>query len=95
MFIDANGDGIFQETEEPLEQIAVILSPGEQFRRTNSDGIFRFEQLLPGPYTVTIYREDLPKGYELAAEDHVTLELAAGQDVRDVHFAARLRVAPH
>ncbi len=94
VFIDGNGDGIFQETEEPLEQIAVILSPGEQFRRTNSDGVFQFEQLLPGPYTVTIYTNDLPKGYELVSPEQVAVPLAAGQNVRDVAFAVRLRSAP-
>ena len=94
VFIDGNGDGLFQETEEPLEQIAVILSPGEQFRRTDSDGVFRFEQLLPRPYTVRVYREDLPKGYELASDERVAVQVTAGRHVRDVGFAARLRTPP-
>ena len=94
VFIDGNQDGFFQETEEPLEQIAVILNPGEQFRRTNADGAFRFEQLLSGPYTVTMHREDLPKGYEPASEEHVALQLAPGQHASGVNFATKLRLPP-
>ena len=96
VFIDENSDGAFQDTEEPLEGIPVILQPGqpgEQFRRTTGDGEYQFEDLLPGRYTVQLHTEDIPAGYQLASPQAATADVAAGQEVKAVNFAVRL-VAP-
>ena len=90
VFIDDNGDGLFQLTEEPVEGIAVILTPGEQFSRTNADGEFRFDALLPGTYTVRIYEEDLPTGYEVARPEPMEIILQPEHEVPAVDLAVRL-----
>ncbi len=94
VFIDGNGDRTFQQTEEPLEDVAVVLLPGEQFRRTDGDGLFSFDHLIPGPYTVRLYGEDLPLGYRLASDQEVVLALTAGQTRSDVTFAVELLAEP-
>ncbi len=93
VFIDDNGDGMFQDHEEPLENIAVILMPGEQFRRTNEEGVFRFDPLPPGLYTVQVHTEDLPVGYGLASDQPIEAAVAAGEDLTGIRFPARLKAA--
>jgi hypothetical protein len=55
-FLDADGDGILDSTESGLAGIEFFLldSGGDQIATTISDvdGLFGFEQLMPGTYTV-------------------------------------------
>jgi len=90
VFIDNNNDAVCQETEEPLESVAVILLPGEDFRRTDTDGLFQFDYLVPGAYTVKIYRDDIPGGYEPASPETVAVTVMPGQVTEPVTFAVRL-----
>ena len=90
VFIDESGDGAFQEQEEPLEGIAVILLPGEQFRRTDGDGAFRFDDLLPGRYEACVHAEDLPTGYGLRSAPALAVEVEAGEERTDLGFAVEL-----
>ena len=89
LFIDANGDGIFQDTEEPLENVVISLRPAEDFRKTDGDGIFLFEYLVPGGYTVEVNPESLPTGYELASPGAAEVAVDAGGEAA-VAFAVRL-----
>ncbi len=90
VFIDENQDGQFQDTEEPLEGVAVVLLPGDQFRRTNAEGLVRFEPLLPGVYTIHVHREDLPQGYELVMDEPRIMQLSPGDHVEGMVFGVRL-----
>ena len=94
VFIDGNGDGVFQPQEEPLEHVAVILSPSDDFRKTNPDGEFQFEPLSPGGYLLSIYEEDLPKGYELVSKTPLVVTLVAGEEASKADFAVRLIPGP-
>lgn len=94
VFVDQNGDSLYQENEEPLENIALIMSPGERFTRTNGDGEFKYDYLLPGKYTVRIHTEDLPVGYELVSSPEITSELKAGETVDNVNFVVKLTSVP-
>jgi len=89
VFVDENNDLVFQETEEPLEGVAVILMPGEQFRRTDANGLFSFDQLPPGRYTLRVYREDLPQGYEIVSGESVDVAVERGQGMSGVNFTVR------
>jgi hypothetical protein len=91
VFIDENSDLVFQDTEEPLEDVAIILLPGEQIRRTNAEGDFKFDNLLPGKYKVRIKSEDIPVGYELVSNEEIELELSAGKEIKDINFVVHLR----
>ena len=90
VFIDSNDDAVFQDTEEPLEGVAVVLLPGEDFRRTDADGLVQFDYLLPGAYTVKIYKDDIPGGYELGSPDTMAVTVTPGQTAEPVAFAVRL-----
>lgn len=90
VFIDENQDGRFQDTEEPLEGVTVILRPQETFRRTDADGVFQFDHLLPGRYLVSAYPESLPTGYALASEAPWVIDLAAGQEAAGTDVPVRL-----
>ena len=86
VFIDDNNDLVFQNNEEPIGAITILLQPGEQFRRTNQDGDFRFDYLLPGRYTIKIYSQDLPVGCGIVSSEEIELDLVAGQDIEDIDF---------
>lgn len=94
VFIDENADGRFQDVEEPLEGIAVIVWPGEQFRRSDADGLVHFDYLMPGRYRLQLHRDDLPVGYALVSEDQIDLTRSAGEQGDEVPFAVRLVAAP-
>ncbi|MBI3009831.1 MAG: hypothetical protein HYY57_02475, partial [Candidatus Omnitrophica bacterium] len=94
VFIDDNEDGIFQEHEEPLEGIAIVMKPDEQFRRTDANGEFFFDHLRPGRYRIEIYTADLPTGYESFSTSVVEVEAVGEEGVRDVNFAVRLIPGP-
>jgi hypothetical protein len=89
VFIDGNGDGKFQETEEPMEGVTVVLGPPEDFRRTGEDGRYDFEFLPAGEYEVRLYQPGLPKGYELESPGTVLVGLGGGEERLDVDFAVR------
>ena len=94
VFIDANGDRTFQETEEPLDGVAIIVLPADQSRRTDADGVFRFEGVYPGEHTVLIHHGDLPTGYQLTSPDAQSVTVKAGEEVGTVDFAVELLTAP-
>ncbi|HTY45648.1 MAG TPA: SdrD B-like domain-containing protein [Patescibacteria group bacterium] len=90
VFVDQNGDGIFQETEEPLESVVLKLSPGDHITQTNADGEFKFESLAPGHYALSISPDGIPTGYELTSKSEIKMDLAAGAQVHDTNFALKL-----
>jgi hypothetical protein len=95
VFIDENGDGVFQDAEEPLEGVVVILLPSGDSRATNADGTFQFTHLLPGRYTVLLHLEDVPKGYQPAADQESRdVAVQAGEAKTRVDFAVRLASPP-
>jgi tetratricopeptide (TPR) repeat protein len=94
IFIDENQDTVFQDTEEPLENIAVILLPGEQLRWTNLEGDFKFDYLLPGKYKLRMNLESIPLGYELVSKGEIELELSAGEEIKDINFIVQLIPIP-
>ena len=95
VFIDENGDGIFQDAEEPLEGVAIVLLPAGDSRTTDADGAFRFAHLLPGTYTLQLYLEDLPKGYRPSAgRERAEVTVEAGEAKERVEFAVRLVTEP-
>jgi len=90
VFIDANGDGVFQDTEEPLDSVAVVLQPGDEFRRSEADGVFQFEQLMPGAYTLAVHADDLPGGYSLVLAEPRAVTVTQGQATTGVDFPVRI-----
>lgn len=91
VFIDENSDSVYQENEEPLENIAIIMMPGEQFRRTDQEGDFKFDNLLPGKYKVRLNPKDIPIGYELVSWQEIEVDLPIGKKVKGINFILRLK----
>jgi hypothetical protein len=90
VFVDQNSDGRFQDTEEPLENVILKLTPGDRITQTNADGEFKFESLAPGAYTVTISPDGIPTGYEVVSKSETKVDLAAGAQVHDVNFTLQI-----
>jgi hypothetical protein len=89
VFIDEDADGLFDPAEEPLEGVAVILLPREQFRRTDADGAFEFDPVAPDTYTLIVHTPDIPNGYELDSDPAVSVQVKPGQTRDDIEFAVR------
>lgn len=94
VFIDENFDSVYQDKEEPLENIALMLYPGAQFRRTDQDGNFKFDNLIPGKYKVLLIVTEVPLGYELVSKKEIDLEVSGGKEPKEVNFVVRLKAAP-
>lgn len=91
VFIDQNHDKLFQENEEPLENAVIIMLPDEQLRRTNGEGEFKFDYLLPGKFKLKINPEDIPVGYELISPEEIEVDIATGEETQNINFILRLK----
>ncbi len=72
VWIDADGDGIQDESEQPLKGVKVTLLDDEgnpvpgKTTETDDEGYYQFDELDPGTYQV---RFELPRGYVLTVPD--------------------------
>jgi hypothetical protein len=66
VFIDANGNGRFDEGEQPLSDIRIVTSSGRD-TLTDSDGAFSIADLAPGDHVVLIDDKSLPEKLVSAA----------------------------
>ena len=92
---DANGNGIQDPEESGIPNVKVNLTDANGnvvTVITDSKGNYRFENLMPGNYTVSIDETTLPAGmketYELdsALDKSVSVSLVEGQTKDDVDF---------
>ena len=88
---DANGDGLRDGEETSIENATVRLYTGEgqllATTTTGSNGVYAFDGLPAGVYTVDVDESTLPAGYVLTAvTQELPIELAAGQTYYDVNF---------
>ncbi len=101
MYLDANGDGLRQETEMGVEggAISVASSNGQYSQTLNTSSAIDpdtedaqrtcFVNLEPGSYTVS---GGVPDGYNPTTTLNVAVEVAPG-DTRYVDFGVQLRTA--
>ena len=54
---DIEGTIIDISTREPISDASVVLLPAIKTINTNSDGSFKFYDLDPGQYSITVQRE--------------------------------------
>jgi len=90
VFIDADGDQVYDTGETPLADISVYLyRDGQLIATTTSgpDGIYMFENLGPGNYKVSVETADpdIPDGYS-ATISTFTKTLAVGESYLTADF---------
>ena len=73
VFIDRDGDGTYGTADRPLGGVIVTTGRGEA--STNTDGLFRFNPVYPGAYTLTV--RQLPA--DAAAGEPIGIDLVAGR----------------
>jgi len=104
VWIDLNGDGVQDPSEKPIENVTVTLEgdvDGDGVDEiltttTDADGLYLFDFLPAGPYTITVDDATLPPGLEQTydndglgtphASDYV---LGSGVDNREQDFGYR------
>jgi hypothetical protein len=61
LFLDQNGNRTYDESDHPLDWVAVVLDQGRKKVFTEADGSFYFENVPLGGHTVKVQVESLPK----------------------------------
>ncbi len=107
-YFDVQDDGVKSAAELPIAEVLVTLTgtttegQGVQLTtRTQADGLYQFQGLLPGSYTVAAAqpamtidgRETLGNLGGTVANDSMSLDLAAGEMATDYNFGERGRTA--
>jgi len=99
VFQDNNKNGLLDEEDQPLKDGLILLKPVpeeglapalEKMRSeelntyTDEKGNFIFENIVPGPYELSIDEETLPKGVKQVTELPLKVELKPGQQIKDL-----------
>ena len=95
VWMDTDGDGVQDDDEVGIPNVTVILTDengNQTTATTDENGLYKFQELPAGQYTITIDPNSLPTGvgqtFDLDGTlDHSTnVTLAEGQDKLDVDF---------
>jgi uncharacterized repeat protein (TIGR01451 family) len=65
VFVDANGNGKFDDADRPLPGVRLYLSSGQSVK-TDSQGLYNFPSLGDGPQVLSLDPVSLPQRYALA-----------------------------
>lgn len=99
VFQDTNKNSLLDEEDQPLKDVLILLKPVskeglasalEKMRSeelntyTDEKGNFIFENILPGPYELSVDEETLPKGVKPVTELPMKIELKPGQQIKDL-----------
>jgi len=77
VFYDVNGDGKFDRNDKPIAKVRMMLD-GKQIAMTNSDGVYFFNGLKPGKYTISIDVNSIPLQYLPAVTIRRQIEVTEG-----------------
>lgn len=64
VFVDANGNGQFDDSDRPMPGVRLYLSNGQSVI-TDSAGLYNFPSLGDGPQVISLDPVSVPKGYAL------------------------------
>lgn len=99
VFLDVNKNGFYDEEDQLLKDVLVILKPvhsensprlagqlqAEEINTyTDENGQFRFENILPGSYELSVEEETLPTRAKLLTDLPIKLDLKPGKEVKDL-----------
>jgi uncharacterized repeat protein (TIGR01451 family) len=105
LWLDRDGDGIFDDDELPIEGVTVLLldTDGNLVASavTDADGNYAFIDIAPGTYMVRVDRSSLPDtvGGQTYDPDSVSdsqheITVVAGENVVDIDFGFQPAVPP-
>jgi len=78
------------EGPEPAREVVVTLVQKGFSTTTDADGVFRFDSLVPGFYTVRLEKESLPEGAVLEGDGIAEIEVGAGKSLEIPPFRFRI-----
>jgi hypothetical protein len=85
LFLDQNGNQLYDASDQALEWVAVILDNGKQKAYTDKDGIFYFENVRLGEHTVAAVADSLPKNMTFAGKNSFTMPIKENAlDAKDI-----------
>jgi cell division septation protein DedD len=90
---DANGNGVADPDEDPLDGVVLVLDAGarsEQVRR----GRYRFDGIPAGNHVVTLLTESLPEGAAVTGVREVSVTLGRSQLSHQVDFVVSVERRP-
>lgn len=90
---DANGNGVADPGEEPLDGAIVILDGGARSEQVRK-GRYRFDAVRSGMHSVRLLLESLPESSVIKGEAEVPATLARGQMVTTVPFTVSIEKRP-
>ena len=77
VFYDANGNGKFDKDDKPIAKARLLLN-GKQVAMTNSDGVYLFNGLKAGTYTISLDVNSIPLQYLPAIAIRQQIEVKEG-----------------
>ncbi|OIO34780.1 MAG: hypothetical protein AUJ70_00350 [Candidatus Omnitrophica bacterium CG1_02_40_15] len=86
VFIDANNNGSYDESEDAISGIIVSLSPKDMKTKTDRNGIYIFEYLYAGTYIVNLDTSAIPLGYQLISPERWSFDLPIGGKIINSNF---------
>jgi hypothetical protein len=86
VFLDQNGNRIYDEDDQPLDWVAVVLDNSQKKVFTGADGSFYFENVPLGEHTVEILAESLPKDLTVVGPSSFNRLIQENTlDIRDIN----------
>jgi len=77
VFYDANGNGKFDKDDKPIAKARLMLN-GKQIAMTNNDGVYFFNGLKAGTYTISLDVNSIPLQYLPAVAIRQQIEVKEG-----------------
>ncbi len=87
VYMDLNGNGIYDQGDRPLNWVELSLDGGKKKMFTNNDGTFYFENVPLGEHTLAVMEESVPKDMMVVGEKSFTFTLTEDSlDVSDLQI---------
>lgn len=87
VFLDQNGNRIYDEGDKPLDWVAIILDNGKKKVFTGHDGVFYFENIPLGEHTIEVMSDSLPKDMVVNGRKSFDFPIKEkALDVRDIYI---------
>jgi hypothetical protein len=86
VWLDANGNGKFDEGEMPLSDVRIVTGSNRD-TLTDADGFFVIGDLPPGEHVVLIDAKTLPEKLSSGSQP-ISVKVAPGVETKDVFLAA-------